>query len=125
VLDNEAGLENLSRRIVQHVNLMIMVADASARGLKTVLRLHEMTAEMQIRYDKLAIIINRTRGGQMPAGAEELKERTGADFVFCISDNEQIAKYGEDGKSLLEIDDDNEAAVRISNFLKDAGVCNK
>ena len=46
VLDNEAGLENLSRRIVQKVDLMVLVSDASNAGLQTLLRLHELAGEM-------------------------------------------------------------------------------
>jgi CO dehydrogenase maturation factor len=42
VLDNEAGLENLSRRIVQKVDLLIFVADPSYQGLTTVQRLYEL-----------------------------------------------------------------------------------
>ena len=38
-MDNEAGLENLSRRIVRELDLMIMVADPSRQGLETVRRL--------------------------------------------------------------------------------------
>jgi CO dehydrogenase maturation factor len=68
VLDNEAGLENLSRRIVQKVNLMVMIADPSKRGLETVKRLHELALEMNIEFDKLAIVVNRLR-------KDEIRER--------------------------------------------------
>ncbi len=124
VLDNEAGLENLSRRIVQKVNLMVMVTDPSARSLKTITRLHSMTGEMEIKYDKLAIIINRTRGDQLPAVASELKEQTGADYIFGLCDDEQIAMFGEQGRSLLEIPADNNVSRKINEFLSEMGIRN-
>lgn len=124
VLDNEAGLENLSRRIVQKVDLMVMVTDPSARSLKTVTRLHAMTDEMEIKYDKLAIIINRMRSDQMPSSVAQIKEKTGADFVIGLSDDDQIAMLAEGGKSLLEVSDDNSVAKKIDSLLNQAGVCN-
>ena len=51
VLDNEAGLENLSRRIVRAADLLVMVADPSKRGLDTVGRLYDLALEMDVRYE--------------------------------------------------------------------------
>ncbi len=78
VLDNEAGLENLSRRIVNKVNLLIMVTDPTVRGFETVKRLHALAGEMEIAYDRLAIVVNRLRRQELPAGAEDLKTRHGS-----------------------------------------------
>ena len=122
VLDNEAGLENLSRRIVQKVDLMIMITDPSSRGFKTVGRLHEMTNEMEIKYDKLAIIVNRTRNGDLPDLAEQLKEKVGADFVIGLGDDDELALFAEQGKSLLELSEDNKAAMTLNSFLSEVGL---
>ena len=69
VLDNEAGLENLSRRILRRVNLLIMVTDPSKRGLDTVGRLYDLAAEMDVRHERLAIVVNRLRGRDLPEAA--------------------------------------------------------
>lgn len=122
VLDNEAGLENLSRRIVQKVDLMVMVTDPSARGLKTVSRLHAMTSEMQIEYDKLAIIINRVRGEELPDMAEQIKKEIGADFLIGLADDGEIALFAEQGKSLLELSNDNKVVTKLDSLLCDAGL---
>jgi len=69
VLDNEAGLENLSRRIVQKVDMLVLVSDASGAGLNTLSRLHALADEMGIKYDRLLLVVNRIRGGQDPFAA--------------------------------------------------------
>lgn len=125
VLDNEAGLENLSRRIVQNVDLMVMVADPSSRGLKTVSRLHEMTGEMNIRYARLAIIVNRLRNGRMPEKTDELKEACGADFILGLPDCDELAEMAEKGESLAAISPDNEIIKRIDDLLQKAGLNKK
>lgn len=122
VLDNEAGLENLSRRIVQKVNLMIMIADPSNRGLKTVVRLHEMTGEMNIKYDKLAIVVNRLRRGTLPAQAEEVKKITGADFVIGLPDCDELAQLAEEGRGIAGISPDNKIISIIDDLLEQAGL---
>ena len=72
VIDNEAGLENLSRRIAPRVDLMIMVADPSSRGLETLRRLYALAREMDVSWSRLILVVNRVRGGRQPAEAEAL-----------------------------------------------------
>ena len=105
ILDNEAGLENLSRRIVQKVDLMMLVSDASDAGLQTLLRLHELAAEMKITYGKLALVINKLRSDKLPDRMAEIREKTNANMVIGLPDNEELAVFAESNRSLLEISD--------------------
>ena len=118
VLDNEAGLENLSRRIVQKVNLLVMVADPSNRGLETLARLYELTQEMKIGYDKLLLVINRLRRDELPAKAVELQALTKADYVLGLPDNLELATLAEEGRSVWELKDDNEIVIKIDEIVK-------
>jgi CO dehydrogenase maturation factor len=68
VLDNEAGLENLSRRIMQRVDHLLFVADHSARGLTTARRLYDLAVEMRVEAGTMSVVVNRTRE-QPPAAA--------------------------------------------------------
>ena len=117
VLDNEAGLENLSRRIVQKVNLLILVSDASNSGLETLARLHELTKEMKISYDKLLIIVNRLRNDKLPEKCQEIKTRTNADAVFGLPDNEELARFAEENRNFLELSVDNGVAVKVNSII--------
>jgi CO dehydrogenase maturation factor len=117
VLDNEAGLENLSRRIVQKVDLLVIVTDSSKRGMDTVLRLHALANEMGIRYDKLAIIINRLNKDACATATSELKTNTGADYTVSLPENPELFEIGERGKSLWSISQDNVVAQQLDAFL--------
>ncbi len=118
VLDNEAGLENLSRRIVQKVNLLIMVTDPSKRGLETVKRLHLLTKEMGIHYDRLAIVINRMRGDGFSPAIDTLQKETGADQILGLPDDQELAEFAEQGESLINLSEDNNVSKIFDNFLK-------
>jgi CO dehydrogenase maturation factor len=118
VLDNEAGLENLSRRIVQKVDWMIAIADPSKRGLETVIRLSELAKEMGIEYKKFAVFINRLRKPELPAFADELKNRTNADFIIGLPDNSELADIAETTGDLTNISPENEIIKIIDEFCQ-------
>ena len=107
VLDNEAGLENLSRRIVQKVNVLTLVSDNSNAGLETLVRLYELAKEMNIQYGKLALVINRVRHGRLPERAAEIQACTHADLVICLPDDEEVADYADAGRPLVEVPQEN------------------
>ena len=117
LIDNEAGLENLSRRIVTQVDLMLVVADPSKRGLETVRRLYDLAREMGVQYDKLVIIVNRMRQSQLPPGVAELKVYTNAHDVIGLPDDAILAAHNEAGKSLRQVPANNEVVRRIDAFL--------
>ena len=117
VLDNEAGLENLSRRIVQKVNVLIMVSDASNAGLDTLNRLYSLAQEMQIKYDKLIIVVNRLRG-ELPARVDGIAEHTRADEVIGLADDAELARFAEEGESLRGLSEDNPVLCKIDQLVK-------
>jgi len=116
VLDNEAGLENLSRRIVQKVDMLILVSDASNAGLQTLLRLYELAGEMKMTYGRLAVVINKLRGG-LPERAGEIREKTNADIVIGLPDDDEIASFAENSRCFLEISSSNPVYKKIGGLL--------
>jgi CO dehydrogenase maturation factor len=120
VLDNEAGLENLSRRLVQNVDLLIIVTDPSKKGFETVQRLYELSCEMKIVYKQLAVIINRIRNSISQEQINHLKSTVEADFVVFLPDEQEIVRLSENGKSMFGISEQNSLVERIDSFLKES-----
>jgi len=118
ILDNEAGLENLSRRIVQKTDLMIFVSDASNSGMQTLLRLYELAIEMKITYSKLAIVINKIKNDKMPQKITEIQEKTKADIVIGLPDDNEIFEFAQDNKNYLDISNTNPVFIKINELLK-------
>ena len=122
VLDNEAGLENLSRRIVQKVDLMILASDASNAGLQTLLRLHDLANEMKMTYGRLALVINRLRPGDtgevnLPARMEEIRSKTKADLIVGLPMDDEIASFAEASGNFLELPETNSVYKRIGELI--------
>ncbi|MDP8236162.1 MAG: AAA family ATPase [Candidatus Erginobacter occultus] len=59
VVDNEAGLEHLSRRLLRRLDLLIMVSSPSPRGLRTAARIHELIRELKIETKAECLVVNR------------------------------------------------------------------
>jgi CO dehydrogenase maturation factor len=118
VIDNEAGLENLSRRIVRRVDLLMMVTDPSRVGLKTVERLHGLADEMGLSYGKLAIVVNRLRSDVLPEGADTLKETTNADFLVGFPADAELAELGERGETLFNLKDGHPVLAEMDRLLE-------
>ncbi len=125
VMDNEAGLENLSRRIVRKVDLMIMVADPSRQGLETVRRLFGLATEMGIKLKKLALVINRLRGDDLPPEAARLQAETGACLVLGLPENAELSRLAEQGLSLRQLSAANPVVAGLDRLLSEAGFLNQ
>jgi CO dehydrogenase maturation factor len=117
VLDNEAGLENLSRRIVQQVDMLIIVADSSQQGLETIGRIHALAVEMNIQYKKLAVIINRVRKEPAAKQIEKILAITKADFILAIPDDADVFALSENGTPLDQLASDNVVVRELDALL--------
>jgi len=122
VIDNEAGLENLSRRIVRKLDLMIMVADPSKQGLETVRRLYRLAKEMDTKLQKLVVIINRAKRDVSAQITRQLQEETGAAMILTLPEDEELAKLAEDGSGLQAISLSNPLVTHINRLLVEVGV---
>jgi CO dehydrogenase maturation factor len=74
IIDTEAGLEHLSRRTTQDVDVMIVVTDTSKRGVETAKRIKELASELDIVFKKLFVVINRSKEGMTQGIKNELSE---------------------------------------------------
>lgn len=119
VIDNEAGLENLSRRIVTKVDLMVLAADPSKRGLDTMRRLYDLAREMDVQYGMLAVALNRLRRGELPEGFEEIRRYCQVGHVLALPDDAELAGFDETGRSLRELPAGNPLVRRVDALLDD------
>ncbi len=117
VIDNEAGLENLSRRIVQQVDMLIMVGDPSKRGIETIKRLKLLAEEMEISYKKIVIIINKVRSNKNEEDYLHVKKEMAADAILIIPDNAEIAEFAEEGKVFQDLPVENKIVEIIDSFI--------
>jgi CO dehydrogenase maturation factor len=71
VIDNEAGLEHVSRLVTRRLDLLLVVSDASRRGLRAAERLKALVAEVGLKVGAWRLIVNRVEGELAPALAAQ------------------------------------------------------
>ena len=124
VMDNEAGLEHLSRRTTQNIDLLLIISDHSVKGIRTVARIRDLVSELKLVVKKQAVIINFAPADLAPMVKEEI-QRLGIDSPYIIPRDEEIYQYDLEAKSLMELPDSSKAVTAIDNLmtelLKDKG----
>ncbi len=118
VIDNEAGLENLSRRIVQRVDDLVFVADPSARGLATARRLYDLAVEMKIDAGSMGIVINRVRDGDCLDRAEQLFKGTPVVVLGAIPEDGEVSRRDERGDPIFTLPEDGPVFTAVADVLR-------
>ena len=102
VIDNEAGMEHLSRRTTRDVDVLLLVTDPTQRGLVTAHHMANMVPELEIGVGRVYLIVNRLRG-EMPAPLIQAVEQKGLDLLGTVSDDPAMAEFEFTGRPLVEL----------------------
>lgn len=116
VMDNEAGMEHLSRRTTQNIDELLLVSDHSIKGVRTIGRLRELLKELRLNIRRESVMINMVPGSIDPAISEEMA-RLGIEPAVTIPLDEEIRQYDLRQKSLLDLPDTSPAARAVSDFI--------
>ncbi|MBI5100800.1 MAG: AAA family ATPase [Nitrospirae bacterium] len=116
VIDNEAGMEHLSRRTTHKVDLLLIVSDPSVRGVKTAERIQNLVKELNLDVAANAIIINRVSdkdGAELKKYAEGL----GLTVAAMIPQDQNIFDYDLQGRAICELPSDSPAVAGLFGLL--------
>ena len=120
VVDNEAGLEHLSRGILPKVDTILLVSDCSRRGVQAAGRLSEMIDELKLGAKEVGLIINRAPGGQLNDGVREEIEKYHLHLMGVVPHDDTVYEYDAEGKSSVTVPADSpvkQAVHRIFDQL--------
>ena len=116
VMDNEAGMEHLSRRTTQNVDALLLVSNHSVKGVRTIARIMELVSKLKLVVKGQLAVINLVPAKLDPLVAEEL-DRLGIEPAAIITEDEEVYKYDLEMKPLLELPDTSEAAKAVDDLM--------
>lgn len=116
VMDNEAGMEHLSRRTTQNIDELIIVSDHSVRGVRTVARIRELVAELKLVVNRQSVVINFAPAQLAPTLSQELA-RLEIEPVALIPEDEAIYQYDLEFRSLLDLPDTSKAVTAVNALM--------
>ena len=108
VVDNEAGMEHLSRGILPSVDTVILVSDASRRGVQACARIHELVKDLKLGAKQVKLLVNRAPGGKVNDGVMEEINKSGMELLGILPQNDDITEYDGEGKPTTTLPADNE-----------------
>jgi len=118
VMDNEAGLEHLSRRTTQDTDLLLIISDSSVRGIMTAGRIGELVTELKLNVKRPVLIVNRLQNGTSEdASLRKAIEQQGIEFAGFVPADELIFEYDLNGKPLIQLPPDSKALTSFYSLL--------
>ena len=123
VIDNEAGLEHLSRRTTRDVDLLLTVSDPTMRGIIAAGRAAKLIGELKTRVGDIGLIVNRvpTDGSGEPKLTPELEQaiaENGLKLVGLIPEDPTVGEYDAKGLPLVELPPESPARQAVEEIIK-------
>lgn len=118
LVDNEAGMEHISRGILPKVDTIILVSDCSRRGVQAAGRIAELTRECNLNPKTIGLIVNRAPEGKLNAGTMEEIEKQGLTLLGVVPHDEQVYEYDCDGKPTVSLPDDSPVRLALDEIIK-------
>lgn len=122
VLDNEAGLEHLSRRITQDIDVLLMVSDGYPVSLQAAERINKLADELKLQIKRRFLVWNHLSSGtQTGLGRETVRERiaqTGLNLIGEIPRDETLLDLSLEGRPLRELPASSPARLAVKEILE-------
>ncbi|MBQ1264598.1 MAG: AAA family ATPase, partial [Oscillospiraceae bacterium] len=118
VIDNEAGLEHVSRGTLPHVDTMLLISDCSRRGVQAAGRLAEMIRDLELKPTRMHLIINRAPNGELNPGVREEIEKYGLDLIGVLPQDELVYEYDCEGKPSSKVPDETPVKQALHAIMK-------
>jgi CO dehydrogenase maturation factor len=115
VVDNEAGMEHLSRRNLRRIDHLLLVADPSPRGIAAALSIRELADRLDLQVGRAWLLLNRPYAPGEGAGPASLALR----LLASIPHDPSLPAWEASGRSFLDLPDDSPAAASIAAAIPD------
>ncbi len=110
VMDNEAGMEHISRLTTNNVDILLITSDTSRRALQAAIRINDLAKDLNIGVSKSYLIINQTKEAPSDTILNIIKEK-GLELAGTIPEDRTVYEYDLNGRPTIELPEDNTAVM--------------
>ncbi len=115
VMDNEAGMEHLSRRTANRIDVLLMVTDPSMKGMRTVGTLFDLVREIELPVVKKYVTVSRA--SQLDPRLKSVLDELPGPLLGLVEDDDAVKEYDLDMRSFLELPADSSAVVTVGKMV--------
>ena len=119
VVDNEAGMEHISRLTTRNINVLLLISDSSRRGLQAAVRIGQLAKELGLKIGKKYVIINQAEKKDL-ADLEEwgsLLKENGLSLLGIVPKDELIYSFDKEGKPTSKLPEESPALKKAFQFF--------
>ena len=117
VIDNEAGMEHLSRRTTRDVQHMLIVSDPTQRGIVAAERIAGFRNELDIRIENAYLILNRL-SGEIPPALNARIEALDIPLLGVVPADQTLSEYEFSGRPLVELSDESPVYQAVAGMME-------
>lgn len=122
VIDNEAGMEHLSRGTSKSVDVLLLVSDCSRRSIQAVARIRDLALELRLNIGELYLIVNKAPNGQLNDGIMEEINKYNLNLLGVVPMDENIYEYDSNGKPLVDLPIDSPSKKTFHEILSNLNI---
>lgn len=117
IIDNEAGMEHLSRRTTRDVDHLLIISDPTQRGIVSAERIASLRHELDIRVENAYLILNRLNG-DIPFELQEKMNTLNIPLLGVVPANAQLAEFELSGKPLVDLGGDSPVYQAVAAMME-------
>lgn len=122
VVDNEAGMEHISRGLIPTMEIAILVSDCSRRGVQAAGRIAALMKELNFKPKTVGLIVNRAPEGKLDAGTMEEVEKQGLTLLGVVPQDQDVYQYDCDGKPIVWLPKDSPVRSALHDIVQKLGL---
>jgi CO dehydrogenase maturation factor len=119
VVDNEAGLEHISRGVLPSMDILLLVSDCSRRGIQAAGRLRAMVDELGLSPSAVKLIVNRAPSTELDPGVLEEIGLQQLDLIGVVPADDVVYRYDAEGRPTISIPDDNPVKQAVYQIIRE------
>ncbi len=117
VIDGEAGIEQINRRVMEKVTHLLLVSDTSKKGIEVIRTIEDVAMDL-VKYDRIGLILNRV---EEPSLVERIALGD-MELLAAIPPDKALALYDFEGRSILELPADSPIVCKVREGMRKFGI---
>ena len=103
VIDNEAGMEHLSRLTTDNVDCLAVVSEPTVPSVRTVRRILELASSLPIKIGRKVMLFNKAKNGSVPDAVRQQAENLAVSATLELSYSQALEQLNERGGSVFDL----------------------
>jgi CO dehydrogenase maturation factor len=122
VMDNEAGMEHLSRRTTRNVNVLLIVANPTVTAVRSAGRIYGIVQKLKLSIDECYLVLNRLNRATDGFASTAVLERLDLPLLGEVPYDDQVVLRSTEVEGLLDLSGDSVALAAVGRMMEKLGL---